>query len=111
MIHVWAEPRRRKRLSAPETRSAASIPRLNAHLSPAKAAPRTALCTDPPPAQLLPQHTPLRPIHVPLGAPAITKIPVYVEEHNVTEGALKLIKELRPAWDTGDVKTKVKPQN
>uniref|UniRef100_A0A3B4AQD5 ethanolamine kinase n=1 Tax=Periophthalmus magnuspinnatus TaxID=409849 RepID=A0A3B4AQD5_9GOBI len=46
-------------------------------------------------------------IHVPVGSPAITKIPVFVDEHNVTEGALKLIKELRPAWDTSDVKTKL----
>ena len=47
-------------------------------------------------------------IHVPVGAPAITKIPIYVDEHNVTEGALKLVKELRPLWDAGEVKTKVK---
>ncbi|KAK7915510.1 hypothetical protein WMY93_011271 [Mugilogobius chulae] len=46
-------------------------------------------------------------IHVPVGSPAIAKIPVYVDEHDVTEGALKLIKELRPAWDIGDVKTKL----
>lgn len=46
-------------------------------------------------------------IHVPVGSPVITKIPIFVEEHNVTEGAMKLIKELRPAWDTSLVKTKV----
>lgn len=46
-------------------------------------------------------------IHVPTGSPVILKIPVYVDEHDVTEGAMKLIKELRPAWDSGSVKTKV----
>ncbi|KAM6947801.1 ethanolamine kinase 2 isoform 1-T1 [Lycodopsis pacificus] len=46
-------------------------------------------------------------IHVPVGSPVIRKIPIFVDEHNVTEGAMKLIKELRPAWDTSDVKTKL----
>lgn len=46
-------------------------------------------------------------IHVPVGSPVIRKIPVFVDEHDVTEGAMKLIKELRPAWDSGSVKTKV----
>lgn len=46
-------------------------------------------------------------IHVPIGSPVIAKIPIFVDEHNVTEGAMKLIKELRPAWDTNLVKTKV----
>lgn len=46
-------------------------------------------------------------IHVPVGSPAIRKIPIFVEEHKVTEGAMKLIKELRPAWDSRHVKTKV----
>lgn len=46
-------------------------------------------------------------IHVPVGSPVIRKIPIFVEEHNVTEGAMKLIKELRPAWDSSYVKTKV----
>lgn len=46
-------------------------------------------------------------IHVPVGSPVIRKIPVFVDERNVTEGAMKLIKELRPAWDSSDVKTKV----
>ncbi|XP_049590561.1 ethanolamine kinase 2 [Syngnathus scovelli] len=45
-------------------------------------------------------------IHVPVGSPVIPKIRVFVDEHNVTEGALKIIKELRPAWDTSRVKTK-----
>lgn len=46
-------------------------------------------------------------IHVPVGSPAIVKIPIFVNEHNVTEGAMKLIKELRPAWDASQVKTKL----
>lgn len=46
-------------------------------------------------------------IHVPVGSPVIRKIPVFVDEHNVTEGAIKLIKELRPAWEPGSVRTKV----
>ncbi|XP_034388706.1 ethanolamine kinase 2 isoform X2 [Cyclopterus lumpus] len=46
-------------------------------------------------------------IHVPVGSPVIRKIPIFVDEHNVTEGAMKLIKELRPAWDSSDVRTKL----
>ncbi|KAG8007402.1 Ethanolamine kinase 1 [Nibea albiflora] len=46
-------------------------------------------------------------IHVPVGSPVIRKIPIFVDEHDVTEGAMKLIKELRPAWDTNLVKTKL----
>lgn len=46
-------------------------------------------------------------IHVPVGSPAIIKIPIFVNEQSVTEGAMKLIKELRPAWDASHVKTKV----
>lgn len=46
-------------------------------------------------------------IRVPVGSPIIAKVPIFVDEHNVTEGAMKLIKELRPAWDTSHVKTKV----
>lgn len=46
-------------------------------------------------------------IHVPVGSPAIRKFPIFVEEHNVIDGAMKLIKELRPAWDIKLVKTKV----
>ncbi|XP_071349355.1 ethanolamine kinase 2 [Trachinotus anak] len=46
-------------------------------------------------------------IHVPVGSPVIRKIPIFVDEHNVTEGAMKLIKELRPTWDTSHVKTKL----
>lgn len=45
-------------------------------------------------------------IHVPIGSPVIRKIPIYVEEHNVTEGALVLLKELRPKWDISKVQTK-----
>lgn len=44
---------------------------------------------------------------MPVGSPVIKKIPVFVDEQNVTEGAMKLIKELRPAWDTSHVKTKL----
>lgn len=46
-------------------------------------------------------------IHVPVGSPVIKKIPIFVDEHNVTDGAMKIIKELRPAWDINHVKTKV----
>uniref|UniRef100_A0A8C5GH46 ethanolamine kinase n=1 Tax=Gouania willdenowi TaxID=441366 RepID=A0A8C5GH46_GOUWI len=46
-------------------------------------------------------------IHVPVGSPVIKKIPVFVDEHNVTEGAMRLIKELRPAWDPSRVNTKL----
>ncbi|XP_034092433.1 ethanolamine kinase 2 isoform X2 [Gymnodraco acuticeps] len=46
-------------------------------------------------------------IHVPVGSPFIRKIPIFVDEHNVTEGAMKLIKDLRPAWDANRVKTKL----
>lgn len=46
-------------------------------------------------------------IHVPVGSPVIRKIPVFVDEHNVTEGAMQLIKELRPSWETSSVQTKV----
>ncbi|XP_077582142.1 ethanolamine kinase 2 isoform X1 [Stigmatopora nigra] len=45
-------------------------------------------------------------IHVPVGSPIIRKIPIYVDEHNVKEGAMKLVKELRPTWDMNNVKTK-----
>lgn len=46
-------------------------------------------------------------IHVPVGSPTIKKYPIFVDEHNVTEGAMKLIKELRPGWDPDLVRTKV----
>lgn len=46
-------------------------------------------------------------IHVPVGSPTIRKIPIHVDEHNVKDGAIKLIKELRPTWDIYRVKTKV----
>uniref|UniRef100_A0AAQ5ZKR2 ethanolamine kinase n=1 Tax=Amphiprion ocellaris TaxID=80972 RepID=A0AAQ5ZKR2_AMPOC len=46
-------------------------------------------------------------IHVPVGSPVIRKIPIFVDEQNVAEGAMKLIKELRPAWDPSHVKTKL----
>lgn len=45
-------------------------------------------------------------IHVPVGSPVIRKIPIFVDEHNVIEGAMKLIQELRPAWDSNHVKIK-----
>lgn len=46
-------------------------------------------------------------IHVPVGSPVIRKFPIFVDEHNVTDGAMKLIKQLRPAWEMNHVKTKV----
>ncbi|XP_008318709.1 ethanolamine kinase 2 isoform X2 [Cynoglossus semilaevis] len=46
-------------------------------------------------------------IHVPVGSPLIQKIPIFVDEHNVTEGAMKLIKELRPTWDPSNVRIKL----
>lgn len=46
-------------------------------------------------------------IHVPVGSPTIRKFPIHVDEHNVKEGAIKLIKELRPTWDINRLKTKV----
>ncbi|XP_029358380.1 ethanolamine kinase 2 isoform X3 [Echeneis naucrates] len=46
-------------------------------------------------------------IHVPVGSPVIRRIPIFVDEHNVAEGAMKLVKELRPTWDTNHVKTKL----
>uniref|UniRef100_A0A8C1HM57 ethanolamine kinase n=1 Tax=Cyprinus carpio carpio TaxID=630221 RepID=A0A8C1HM57_CYPCA len=46
-------------------------------------------------------------IHVPVGSPAIRKFPIFVDEHNVTEGAMKLIKELRPRWDPNLIRTKL----
>ncbi|XP_064824624.1 ethanolamine kinase 1-like isoform X1 [Oncorhynchus masou masou] len=46
-------------------------------------------------------------IHVPVGSPVIRKFPIFVEENNVTDGAMKLIKQLRPAWDMNHVKTKL----
>ncbi|KAF4093852.1 hypothetical protein AMELA_G00006510 [Ameiurus melas] len=46
-------------------------------------------------------------IHVPVGSPTIRKIPIHVDEYNVKDGAIKLIKELRPTWDINLVKTKL----
>ncbi|KAK6472066.1 ethanolamine kinase 1-like [Huso huso] len=46
-------------------------------------------------------------IHVPVGSPVIRKLSICVDEHNVIPGALKLIKKLRPAWDTDRVQTKL----
>ena len=46
-------------------------------------------------------------IHVPVGSPVIRKFPIFVDELKVTDGAMKLIKELRPSWDKNHVKTKV----
>ncbi|XP_061641587.1 ethanolamine kinase 2 isoform X1 [Phyllopteryx taeniolatus] len=45
-------------------------------------------------------------IHVPVGSPLIRKIAIFVDEHNVKEGAMKIMKELRPEWDVNYVKTK-----
>lgn len=52
-------------------------------------------------------HTMETEIHVPVGSPTIRKIPIHVDEQNVKDGAIKLIKELRPTWDIDRVKTKV----
>ncbi|XP_062843026.1 ethanolamine kinase 2 [Trichomycterus rosablanca] len=46
-------------------------------------------------------------IHVPVGSPSIRKIPIHVDEHNVKDGAMRLIKELRPSWDINLVKIKL----
>ncbi|RXM94949.1 Ethanolamine kinase 1 [Acipenser ruthenus] len=46
-------------------------------------------------------------IHVPVGSPVIRKLSICVDEHNVIPGALKLIKKLRPSWDTDRVQTKL----
>uniref|UniRef100_A0A8C1KHN7 ethanolamine kinase n=1 Tax=Cyprinus carpio TaxID=7962 RepID=A0A8C1KHN7_CYPCA len=46
-------------------------------------------------------------IHVPVGSPTIRKFQIFVDEHNVTEGAMKLIKELRPGWDPNLIRTKL----
>lgn len=46
-------------------------------------------------------------IHVPVGSPTIRKFQIFVDEHNVTEGAMKLIKQLRPGWDPNLIRTKV----
>lgn len=46
-------------------------------------------------------------IHVPVGSPTIRKIPIHVDEHNVKDGAMRLIKELRPSWDIKFVQIKV----
>ncbi|XP_051957051.1 ethanolamine kinase 1-like [Xyrauchen texanus] len=46
-------------------------------------------------------------ILVPIGSPTIRKFPIFVDEHNVMEGAMKLIKELRPGWEPNLVQTKL----
>ena len=46
-------------------------------------------------------------IHVPEGAPAVSKINVTVDENDFRSGALKLMKELRPNWKPSEVKMKV----
>lgn len=46
-------------------------------------------------------------IHVPVGSPTIRKFSIHVDEHNVKDGAMELIKELRPTWDVTRVKTEV----
>uniref|UniRef100_A0A8C2BNL5 ethanolamine kinase n=1 Tax=Cyprinus carpio TaxID=7962 RepID=A0A8C2BNL5_CYPCA len=46
-------------------------------------------------------------IHVPVGSPTIRKFQIFVDEHNVMEGAMKLIKELRPGWDPNLIRTKL----
>ncbi|GAA6067434.1 ethanolamine kinase 2 isoform X1, partial [Tachysurus ichikawai] len=46
-------------------------------------------------------------IHVPVGSPTIRKFSIHVDEHNVKDGAMELIKELRPTWDVTRVKTEL----
>eukprot|EP00061_Rhincodon_typus_P012875 g38895.t1 len=45
-------------------------------------------------------------VHVPIGAPAVPKFAIYVDETDVIPGALALIGKLRPKWDVSQVKTK-----
>ncbi|KAK2821615.1 hypothetical protein Q7C36_020958 [Tachysurus vachellii] len=46
-------------------------------------------------------------IHVPVGSPTIRKFSIHVDEHNVKDGAMKLIEKLRPTWDITRVKTEL----
>lgn len=46
-------------------------------------------------------------IHVPVGAPAVAKLDVTVDEHDYRPGALQIIKALRPQWKPTEVKMKV----
>ncbi|XP_043572362.1 ethanolamine kinase 1-like [Chiloscyllium plagiosum] len=46
-------------------------------------------------------------VHVPVGAPAVLKFAIYVDENDVIPGALALVGKLRPKWDVSQVKTKL----
>ncbi|XP_048409163.1 ethanolamine kinase 2 [Stegostoma tigrinum] len=46
-------------------------------------------------------------VHVPIGAPAVPKFAIYVDETDVIPGALALVGKLRPKWDMSQVKTKL----
>ncbi|MBN3289514.1 EKI1 kinase, partial [Polypterus senegalus] len=46
-------------------------------------------------------------IHVPAGVPVVPKLNINVDEQDCNEGALKLIKQLRPTWDLNAVKMKM----
>ncbi|NWS75945.1 EKI2 kinase, partial [Crotophaga sulcirostris] len=41
------------------------------------------------------------------GPPAVPHLPIAVDERDVLPGALRLVRELRPTWETGSVKTKL----
>ncbi|RXM97234.1 Ethanolamine kinase 1 [Acipenser ruthenus] len=46
-------------------------------------------------------------IHVPACAPAVPKLDITVDDKDISAGAMKLIKELRPNWDPSEVKMKL----
>eukprot|EP00062_Callorhinchus_milii_P014170 gi/632963292/ref/XP_007897798.1/ PREDICTED: ethanolamine kinase 1-like [Callorhinchus milii] len=46
-------------------------------------------------------------VHVPTSAPTVPKFTIYVDENDVIPGALRLVRELRPKWNTEQVKTKL----
>ncbi|MGH0131157.1 UNVERIFIED_CONTAM: hypothetical protein FKN15_039918 [Acipenser sinensis] len=46
-------------------------------------------------------------IHVPACAPAVPKLDITVDDKDISAGAMKLIKELRPSWDPSEVKMKL----
>ncbi|XP_007895485.1 ethanolamine kinase 1 [Callorhinchus milii] len=46
-------------------------------------------------------------IHVPPAAPAVLKLQLTVDEHDLGAGAVRIIRELRPHWDPAEVKLKL----
>lgn len=42
------------------------------------------------------------------GTPPVPHLGIAVDEGDVLPGALRIVRELRPAWDTATVKTKVR---